>query len=136
MRISIANFEVNVPQNWLAQYTKTPTLFFIYSPLEENDSFQENCNLTEEAVSVNMSIKNYMDSVVTVLDGYYKDLNILEQNRDSLLFTGMVSGIKLKQLQYFYKKDNKIYTLTFSSTVADYCRYEEQFKQIASSFTY
>lgn len=46
MTVKCDNYEISVPTGWMAQRTNGDTVFILYSPIEENDTIQENCVLT------------------------------------------------------------------------------------------
>lgn len=136
MKISINDISIESPIGWLAQYTKSPQLFFLYSPMEVNDTFQENCNLTIEYLPSPYTIKEYKDASVAAIESVYGNFQLLESNDNYHIITGYVGDIKLKQIQYFYIKSNIAYVLTFSSNPENFSRYKDQFSSIAMTFVY
>lgn len=136
MFISIDKYQIAVPVGWLAQYTKDQIVFVLYSPLEENDTFQENCNLTTETLKTQMTLSEYIKLSVDTLKGIYKDLRIQAQKDNYLVYTGTMDGGMIKQLQYYYINNTEAYVLTCSSDPANYARYEKTFRQIAGTFRY
>ncbi len=134
MIIQCENVSVEAPLGWLAQYTRTPNLLFLYSPLEENDTFQENMNVTVEQLPRAYSVEEYMDASMGQLKRIYSDLKVNETSDNRHIISGVVSGIPVKQLQYFFVQDEVAYVLTFSSNQENFDRYYEDFELIADSF--
>lgn len=134
MKIEIGNVKINSPVGWIAQYTKSPQVFFLYSPVEENDTFQENCNLTIENLPGKYSIKNYMIESIKQIKKVYKDLKIIETSDNYHIISGDVNGNIVQQIQFFYIKNNIAYVLTFTSTPEKFNDYTDTFKIIAKSF--
>lgn len=134
MKIEIGNVSIESPLGWFAQYTKSPSLFILYSPLVENDTFQENCNLTTEILYTNFSVEEYINASLETLTAMYTDFNIVTREKNYYIFMGNISNIDLKQMQYVYIKKNVAYVLTFSSIPSDFDKYVDIFKQIAASF--
>jgi hypothetical protein len=120
MLIEIENFSMEVPLGWLAQYTKSPTVFMIYSPPEENDSFRENCNLVVEALPEALTLQRYMRLSLDALRGAYKGLQVVESKDNHHVITGSINDVDVMQLQYFFVADRTAYVLTFTSTPADF----------------
>ena len=133
MKVKAENIEVDVPVSWLAQYTKSPQIFFLFSPLEKGDNFQENGNLMKEAVRGKSSLKNYMDESVKALKTVYKELKIEETGTNYHILSGILNNIRVKQIQYLYIKDNNIYILTFTATPESFAKFSGVFKKIAES---
>ena len=115
MKISIENVSIEAPLGWFAQYTKSPQLFFLYSPLEVNDTIQENCNLTIEYLSSPYTVEEYKDANIEALQSVYREFQILESNNNYHIIKGYVGENYVKQIQYFYVKLNIAYVLTFTS---------------------
>ncbi len=136
MKIKVENTEIDVPPGWFAQYTKQPQIFFLYSPLEENDTFQENCNLMKEVLPVKYSLKSYMDASLDAVKKVYSELKVEKTEKNYYIFSGIVNNIRVKQVQYYFLKDNTAYLLTFSAIPESFDRYYETFKKIAESFKY
>ena len=136
MRIKVENTEIDVPVAWFAQYTKQPQVFFLYSPLDENDVFQENCNLMKEPLPGKYSLKDYMDASINAVKGVYTELVIEETGKNYYIFSGIVSNIRVKQIQYYYIKGNTAYILTFTATPESFSNYSAVFKKIADSFKF
>ena len=136
MKISIENVSIEAPLGWFAQYTKSPQLFFLYSPLEVNDTIQENCNLTIEYLSSPYTVKEYKDANIEPLQSVYREFEILESNMNYHIIRGYVGEIYVKQVQYFYVKSNIAYVLTFTSNPENFDRFKTQFNLIADTFIY
>ena len=136
MTVSVDNTEIAVPLGWMAQYTKSPYLFILYAPIEENDTFQENCNLVIELLPTKYSVENYIHASVATLKSIYKEFKIIEAEKNYHIYTGYLNDIFIKQMQFFYIKDKTAYILTFSSTPDNFDRYIEIFNLIADTFKF
>jgi hypothetical protein len=136
MRIQVENFSLDVPLGWLAQYTKSPSVFMLYSPPEENDAFRENCNLVVEALPASIGLEGYMRLSRDALGRVYRGLRVVESGGNFHIITGSMNGIALMQLQYFYIDGRTAYVLTFTSIPPDFDRYRAEFAGMAESFRY
>ena len=136
MQIKIDNYSITIPSLWLAQRTDSATVFILYSPLEENDTFQENGNLTVEKLPSKYSVKAYLKAGREVLKKLYANFKLIEEGADYQIFSGELNGIALQQMQFVSISGTEAYVLTFSSTPEDFDRYAETFKAIYSTFTY
>ncbi|MBC6719480.1 hypothetical protein [Treponema sp. Marseille-Q4130] len=132
MQIKIDNYSITIPSLWLAQRTDSATVFILYSPIEENDTFQENVNLTVEKLPSKYSIKAGRE----VLKKLYANFKLIEEGDDYQIFSGELNGIALQQMQFVSISGTEAYVLTFSSTPEDFDRYADTFKAIYSTFTY
>ena len=136
MQIKIDNYSITIPSLWLAQRTDSATVFILYSPLEENDTFQENGNLTVEKLPSKYSVKAYLKAGREVLKKLYANFKLIEEGDDYQIFSGELNGIALQQMQFVSISGTEAYVLTFSSTPEDFDRYADTFKAIYSTFTY
>ena len=136
MQIKIDKYSITIPSLWLAQRTDSPAVFILYSPLEENDTFQENGNLTVEKLPSKYSVKAYLKAGREVLKKLYANFKLIEEGADYQIFSGELNGIALQQMQFVSISGTEAYVLTFSSTPEDFDRYADTFKAIYSTFTY
>ena len=135
MKIKVENAEIDVPLGWFAQYTKQPQLFFLYSPLEgDYDDFQENCNLMKEKLPGKYSMEDYMKASINAVKDVYTELVVEETGKNYYIFSGIVSDTEVKQIQYYYIKNNIAYILTFTAAPETFADYFAIFKKIAESF--
>ena len=100
MQIKIDNCSITIPSLWLAQRTDSATVFILYSPLEENDTFQENGNLTVEKIPAKYSVKAYLKAGREMLKKLYANFKLIEEGADYQLFSGELNGIALQQMQF------------------------------------
>ena len=136
MQIKIDNCSITIPSLWLAQRTDSATVFILYSPLEENDTFQENGNLTVEKIPAKYSVKAYLKAGREMLKKLYANFKLIEEGADYQIFSGELNGIALQQMQFVTISGTEAYVLTFSSTPEDFDRYADTFKSIYCTFTY
>lgn len=136
MQIKIDNCSITIPSLWLAQRTDSATVFILYSPLEENDTFQENGNLTVEKIPAKYSVKAYLKAGREMLKKLYANFKLIEEGADYQIFSGELNGIALQQMQFVTISGTEAYVLTFSSTPENFDRYADTFKSIYSTFTY
>lgn len=134
MTVSVGNVEVSIPVGWYAQYTKSPQLFYLYSPLEPNDTFQENCNLTIEQLPVEYTVAEYMRLSAEQLSRVYSSLDLVVTSDNSHTISGAIGGTALQQSQYFYIRNRVAYILTFSATPKTFEKFSEVFAEIERSF--
>ena len=133
MKVSAGAVSAELPVGWIAQYAQTPILFYFYSPAEENDTFQENINITVETLPSKYTPSGYIDNSLTYLKTLYSDFEIVKKENDSVLLQGAINGIAVKQYIKVIIKGKVAYSITASSTPTDYERYESVFKEILSS---
>ena len=134
MVVRCENISIEAPLGWLVQYTKSPNLLFMYSPLENNDSFQENMNIAVEILPTEYSIFEYMNASLETIKSIYSNLEIIERLSNYYVISGIVSGTSVQQIQYFFIKDKVAYILTFSSNPQNFERYRKDFLYIANTF--
>lgn len=136
MRIKIDNYEITVPSGWMAQRTDSTTIFMLYSPIEENDDFQENANLAVEKLPTKYTVKKYLEAGREALKILYGDFKLIEEGKNYHIISGNINGILVTQIQFVEMKGNEAYILTFTSNPNNFNRYLEIFKTIYKSFKY
>lgn len=133
MIVQCDGISIEAPVGWLVQYTQSPTVFMMYSPLENNDTFQENGNIVVEDLPTPYTIPEYMDLSIEFLQSVYTDYKLLEREGNRLVITGHVGDILVQQVQFYHIVDNTAYVLTFTSNPLNFKRYTAVFNSIAQS---
>ena len=137
MKIVSGPYSIEIFQGWTAEYTKSEQLFILYAPRTKYDQFQENCNLTIETISQNVTVDFYIKKCQEQLKTIYHDFVLVDKNANCHVIKGVVKNMKLQQMQYFYKKGaNTMLILTFTSDWVNFDKYKDTFQQIAKSFKY
>jgi len=136
MQIKIDNYSITVPSGWLAQRTDSSTVFVLYSPVEENDTFQENGNLTIEKLPTEYSVKGYLEAAQKNIKKIYGNFALIEEGENYQIISGDINGIVVQQIQFVSIKENTAYILTFTSNPENFNRYKDTFKKIQETFKY
>lgn len=136
MKVEIGNFKISLPVGWMAQYTGNAQVFFLFSPLEKDDTFQENCNLTPEPLNQKISLEDYIKTIMTGLDGAYSNMKVIEAKDNYRIITGEINETVVEQMLYFYITPKVAYVLTFTATPDSFADYVDTFRKIAASFKY
>lgn len=138
MQIKIDNCEITVPPEWLAKRTASDpnTVFFLYAPLEENDTFQENCNLTVEKFPTDITVKDLLQVVRTYIKTQYDNFALIEEGDNYHIISGDLEGVTVQQIQFITIKNRTAYSLTFTSNPVDFDRYLDIFIEIYNSFKF
>lgn len=136
MQIKVNNLEVTVPDGWLATKVNNGTEFMLYSPVEENDSFQENANVTVEKLLQEITPKEYLASARNTLSVIFEGFKVESEGNNFHIYTGTINGVLVKQIQYCAIKNGNAYVFTFSSEPKSFKKYEKTFAEIFKSFKY
>jgi hypothetical protein len=134
MRVSVGNAEVSIPVGWYAEYRNSGMVFVLYSPLEEDDSFQENGNLATEALDKAYSVKDYMAAALEQVKTVYENFSLAASGKNYHVYTGTVNNVDVTQIQYFYIKGKTAYVLTFTAKPDTFDDYSDTFAAIAKTF--
>ncbi len=136
MKVEIEKFKIQLPVTWMIQYTKSTYVFLIYAALLEDDAFQENGSLIVEQLPQKMTINDYRKAALGQLEPYYEDFKLEESKDNYVIVSGVVSGVSVKQVQYYFINNKEAYILTFTSTPEEFADYLPDFKSIAGSLSY
>ena len=136
MKISIDHFSVKVPLGWYALYAGSPTVFQLFSPLEADDSFQENANLMVEKLPRLYTVKEYQDASIQYLPSLFSDFQVIERQDNYHIYHAALNQVEIVGMQMIFIKEKEAYTITFSAKPDTFERFRDSFFAIAQSFTY
>ncbi len=136
MQIKIDNFSISVPEGWSVEYSNSAYIFVLYSPLEVNDTFRENANLSLEKLHAKRNEKQYLEAVQDILSLVYTDFELLEFGDNYHIISGSLNGIEVIQIQYVAIKNDIAYIMTYSSDPDNFARYFDVFESIQATFRY
>jgi hypothetical protein len=139
------NFSVQYPPEWELNKTgEAGTSFVLSSPEESNqDQFRENVNLLiQDLNNETMDLGKYTTLSEDQIKKYISNSNILESKRvktateeyQKLLYLGDQGILHLKFEQYYFKRDKKVYVLTFTAEQSKFMKYHEMGESIMDSF--
>ena len=136
MNIKIDNVSISVPEGWSAQYTNSLPVFVLFSPVEENDTFQENANLTIEQLQVKCTKKEYLKACRELISTMYNNFELIEEGNNYHIISGFFNEKNVMQLQFVSIKKNTAYIMTYTSDMDNFARYLDTFKAIQKTFKY
>ena len=121
---------------FLVAYTNSQPVFILLAPLDENDTFQENANLTVEKLFAKITPPEYLQATREILSKVYSDFELVSSGNDYHVISGILNGVAVTQLQCVAIKNNTAYTMTYSSTPDSFMQYLDTFLLIQSTFKY
>ncbi len=136
MQIKIDNFSISVPEGWTAEFSNSTSVFILYSPLEDDDTFHENANLVLEKLHTKHNEKQYLKSVQNILAMVYANFEVLEFGDNYHIIAGSLNGIDVIQIQYVAIKNDIVHIMTYSSDPDNFARYFDIFESIQKTFRY
>lgn len=134
MEIRVQQVSISIPTGWLAQYTDNATTFILYSPMEQDDTFQENANLVLEKLPQKYSVKAYLKAAQDNIRAVYGDFALVEEGGNYHIISGSYNDTMLMQIQYVAIKNDTAYILTFTSNPESFASYIDTFKSIQKTF--
>lgn len=141
------NYEITYPKNWdVDQRGSMGTAFSLLSPLtSEKDAFKENVNLVVQDIGqYNLNLDKYVILSEEQVKKYISNSEVIESTRvkngkysfHKIIYTGEMSGYKLKFEQYYWVISNKAYVLTFTCEDILFDEYREVGEKIMNSFKF
>lgn len=133
------------PKEWSLDTASTDGLeFFIYSPLASaDDKFQENINLTAEKLPNNsITTEYYIERALETIKSSFGDVNVIENKERNgnfgtyrtIIYTSIMSGIKLKWKQSVYIKNSTAYIVSYTEMDNTYDNFKEISDKVMNSF--
>ncbi len=138
MEIIIDKYSIKVPAGWLAEYkgAASANLFFLYSPMEKDDTFQENINLTVEKLPKPYDFNAYYDAAVETLKSAFTEFKVLEKKENYHIYTAKIDATEVKQLQCIYINKLEAYVITCTSNPKDFEKFKNIFFEVTKSFKF
>ena len=134
------------PEGWeiLIQRTSNSSISLRFDSPPENDTdiFRENVLFVIDTISNNTALSNFTSAAVTSYLERYPDLEFSEVSSTNLT-NGTIPAYKLVAtrtqdgldfMQIFAIKDDKVYTITYSSTTTRYSTYLPIIERVIDSF--
>jgi hypothetical protein len=133
MEIRVEGTSIAVPVGWMVSYSKSPTLFDMYAP-DEQDAFRENGNLVIEYLPRRYTLDEYYEAALSNLKPVFTGFTMKERNANYHVYSGTLSGITVQQVQFFFVEDRRAFIISFSSTPEEFDLYRDDFFAIARTF--
>lgn len=136
------DFLVEYPKNWrLDTSGQMNSTFILFSELKEEDLLNENINLLiQDLTNQGFTMKSYAKLSENQIKKMVPDGVIIKskfsENKEhyEMIWSGIVSGRKLKFKQYFFLKGEKVYVLTLTTLPETYEEYISIGNEILNSF--
>ncbi|MCB0438606.1 MAG: hypothetical protein KDD20_07695 [Mangrovimonas sp.] len=133
-------YSIKYPKDWrLDTSGQMNTLFILFSPNTENDTFNENINfIIQDLTGQNMDLESYTklseDQIKTMVPNGKWIESKRNGNHQEVVWSGFVANNNLKFKQFFYVKDDKAYILTFTALETTFDDYINIGSEILNSF--
>ncbi|MDR2860222.1 MAG: hypothetical protein LBV66_00120 [Elusimicrobiota bacterium] len=113
--INSQNVSVDIPDNWTVLEAGEPMLVLAEAP--KTGSVSTNMILTKTKVTEAGSAEKQKEMGMNNLQSIFSGIKLIESNGNFWVFEDSLNDeeLPIMQIQYFYVKDNFVYTLTFSS---------------------
>lgn len=135
------NFNFSYPKDWEVQENVYGTLVAVLSPVTDNDSFSENCNvvLDDSTEAAKYSAKDYFDVSVgqlsSLITGYEEigrgEITIGGKEGYYIAYNGIQGEYSLSWVQYLTKGESNHYILTCTAMKDSFAAYKGVFDEMA-----
>lgn len=133
------------PDGWTIDTTGSDDLeFFIYSPLVlADDKFQENINLTTEKLPNNsITTEYYIERALEMVKSSFGEVDVIENKEHkgnfgtyrTIIYSGDMSGVKLKWKQSVYIKNATAYIVSYTAMDNTYDDFKVVSDKVMNSF--
>lgn len=135
-------YSIDYPTNW--EVDEQPNNVAFVSPYSsEDDEFRENVVVSIQDVQPGLTLKDYADDTIAVLESTVDDFNLvdaddvfLDDNPAYLLtYTGTLTQDVVGVFQVYTIKDDNFYIITYVGTGQDYLDYFDVTERMISSFS-
>lgn len=143
----VYGFSIEYPKNWevneTASFANLSAIVFFMGPIENNfgtnlniktanlgdSTFSEHIKAGKEGIARGFSAYDYMLKEEGEFNFYGRKGYFIE-------YVWKMQGLTIQQKQFWIKKDEAIYILTFSTTPQDYENWEEKFNYVTSTLEF
>lgn len=143
--INSEKYWISYPEDWTVDTSGAEGLMLtIFSPLSEAaDGFQENINMTTEAMpNSTITPEFYAESALKMIETSIPGFELVENkgykgkygDYQKIVYTGDMSGMKLQWKQLVFVKDLTASIVTFTSTKEDFGKFDGISDKIMKSF--
>jgi eukaryotic-like serine/threonine-protein kinase len=117
-------FTLEYPSDWM----KEESLSFISPRLSISDKAPESIAVTTEPNLSNLTLEEYSDSSLSVLESQFSNYTLIESSNSTLsgypahqiLYTYTLEDVDLKNLQIWTIADDIVYVLTYGGTTKEF----------------
>ncbi len=130
-------FTLEYPSDW----TKDESITFV-SPMSETDEAPESISITTEIIPTNLTLGEYSNSALRLLEEQFPDFTLLELVNSTLsgfpaqqiVYTYTQDGTELKLMQIWAVADGTVYALTYGGIPAEFNDALPDFQSMVDSF--
>ena len=117
-------FTLEYPAEWI----KEESLSFISPRLSVSDEAPESISVTTEPNLSNLTLEEYSDSSITMLDSQFPNFTLIESSNSTLsgypasqiVYTYTIEDVDLKNFQIWTVADDMVYVLTYGGTTKEF----------------
>ncbi|MDR1952469.1 MAG: hypothetical protein LBQ37_03015 [Elusimicrobiota bacterium] len=113
--ISAGEASLVVPDDWSILEVSEPMLILAQAPQKGN--FSTNVALSKEVMKIDGDAETQKELSIRNLQSIFTDIKLIESKENYWIFENSLSEetTEIRQIQYFYVKNNNVYILTFSA---------------------
>ncbi|MDR2772772.1 MAG: hypothetical protein LBB93_04825 [Elusimicrobiota bacterium] len=133
-QIAVENISIEIPDSWTIMEVSEPTLILAEAPVTGN--FSTVVSLSKEPMTAKGNAQEQKELSIKNLQSIFTSIKLVESKDNYWIYEDLVSenGTAIKQIQFFYVKDNNVYILTFSSAQYAFDSLKPVFDKIEQSF--
>lgn len=117
-------FTLEYPSDWI----KEESLSFISPRLSVSDEAPESISVTTEPNLSNLTLEEYSDSSITMLESQFPNFTLIESSNSTLsgypasqiVYTYTIEDVDLKNFQIWTVADDMVYVLTYGGTTKEF----------------
>ena len=129
-RIEAENTMLDVPADWRVSFKTALNLYELISPdyIVTGSPFREKLNRE-------FTPAEYYEYSLEGIKKLMPDIKIIEREENYHIFSAVMLGYKIVELQFFYLHEQYGYILTFALAMEEFDHYRETLFEISDSFT-
>ncbi len=130
-KIEVENTSLDVPADWRVSYASVLNLYELISP-----EYAVTGSLHREKLNRDFTLDEYLEYSLEGIKKLMPAIKIIERKDNYHIFSAVMIGYEIVELQFFYLREQQGYILTFALAKEEFDNYRDILFEIAESFTF
>ncbi len=128
-KIEVENTSLDVPVDWRVSYATALNLYELISP-----EYVVTGSLHREQLNRDFTLDEYYEYSLDGIKELMPAIKIIERKDNYHIFSAVMIGYEIVELQFFYLREQQGYILTFALAKEDFDDYRDMIFEISHSF--
>jgi len=128
-KIEVENTSLDVPADWRVSYATALNLYELISP-----EYVVTGSLHREKLDRDFTLDEYLEYSLEGIKKLMPAIKVIERKDNYHIFSAVMIGYEIVELQFFYLREQQGYILTFALAKEEFEKYRDLLFEISHSF--